>query len=75
MPKPQPPQSLDDLLCRAEEFARFSLRARGKVPPALLAVGQGGPLFFVPSTLAAAIPWEHHSNLLAGVADPAVRLH
>ncbi len=52
MSNPPPPQSLDDLLARAEDFANFSMRARGKVPPALLAVGPGGPLFFIPSTLA-----------------------
>ncbi len=52
MSKPPPPQSLDDLLARAENFALFSLRSGGKVPPALLALGPGGPLFFVPATLA-----------------------
>ena len=52
MPKASPPQSLGDLLCRAEEFARFSMRARSKVPPALLALGPDGPLFFIPSNLA-----------------------
>ena len=47
-----PPQSLDGLLFRAEEFARFSRWARGQVPPALLALGPDGPLFFIPSHLA-----------------------
>ena len=51
MSQSSPPQTLDRLF-RAEEFARFSLRARGKVPPALLALGPDGPLFFLPSTLA-----------------------
>lgn len=52
MSQSSPPQTLDDLLFRAEEFARFSMRARGKVPPALLALGPDGPLFFIPSHLA-----------------------
>jgi hypothetical protein len=50
--KPQSPQSLDDLLARAEHFANFAMRTRGKVPPALLAISPDGPLFFVPSALA-----------------------
>ena len=45
------PQSLDDLLSRAEDLALFSMRARGKVLPTLLAVGPDGPLVFVPSSL------------------------
>ena len=49
-PQP-PPLSLDDLLARAEDLALFSMRARGKVLPTLLAVGPGGPLFFVPASL------------------------
>ena len=49
---PTTPQSLDDLLARAEDFALFSMRAQGKVLPTLFAVGPGGPLFFVPSSLA-----------------------
>ena len=52
MSQTSPSQSLDGLLFRAEEFARFSLRARGQVPPALLALGPDGPLFFIPSHLA-----------------------
>ncbi len=48
----EPPlQSLDALLARAEDLALFSMRARGSVAPALLAVGPGGPIFFVPSSL------------------------
>ena len=51
MSKPPPPQSLDALLARAEDFALFSMRSGGKVPPTLLAVSPDGPLFFLPSTL------------------------
>lgn len=43
--------SLDNLLARAEELALFSMRARGKVLPTLLAVGAGGPICFIPSSL------------------------
>jgi len=39
--------SLDDLLTRAEDLALFSMRARGKVLPTLLAVGAGGPICFI----------------------------
>ncbi|MDP3069723.1 MAG: hypothetical protein Q8N18_05510 [Opitutaceae bacterium] len=51
MSNPLSPQSLDALLARAEDFALFSMRSGGKVPPTLLADTPGGPLFFVPSTL------------------------
>lgn len=44
-------ESLDALLARAEDFALFSMRSGGKVPPTLLADTPGGPLFFLPSTL------------------------
>ena len=36
MPNPPPPQSLAALLARAEDFALFSMRSGGKVPPAIL---------------------------------------
>ena len=52
MSNPPPPPSLDALLARAEDFALFSLRSGGKVPPTLLADCPGGPLFFIPSALA-----------------------
>jgi hypothetical protein len=51
MSKPPPPPSLDALLARAEDFALFSMRSGGKVPPTLLADTPDGTLFFVPSTL------------------------
>jgi hypothetical protein len=43
--------SLEALLARAEDLALFSMRARGKVLPTLLAVGAGGPICFIPSSL------------------------
>jgi|ERR1017187_4922428 hypothetical protein len=52
MSKPPPPQSLDDLLARAEDFALFTMRTRGTVPPALLAHSPGSSLCFMPSPLA-----------------------
>ncbi|MEO5959001.1 MAG: hypothetical protein ABIR80_07780 [Opitutaceae bacterium] len=52
MSQPPPPPSLCALLARAEDFALFSMRARGQVPPTLLADSPAGPLFFVPSSLA-----------------------
>jgi hypothetical protein len=47
----QPSNSPADLLARAEVFASFSMRMRNKVPPALIAVGPSGSIFFVPSTM------------------------
>lgn len=44
--------SLDDLLARAENFAGFSMCSSGKVPPVLFAASPGGPIFFMPSSLA-----------------------
>jgi hypothetical protein len=48
---PPLPQSLDALFARAEDLALFSMRAQGRVMPALLAVGPGGPIYFMPSSL------------------------
>jgi len=47
MPDALPAPSLDALLARAEDLALFSMRARGKVLPTLLAVGAGGPICFI----------------------------
>lgn len=38
----------DDLRFRVEKFARFSLRARGEVPAALLTLGLDEQHFFIP---------------------------
>lgn len=68
MSKPPPPQSLDALLARAEDFALFSMRSGGKVPPALLALGPAGPLFFIPTNLAderAKDNFAHTARLIA----------
>jgi len=51
MSEDQPPDSPDELLARAEDFACFSMRTRGKVPPGLIAVGPSGSIFFAPSTM------------------------
>lgn len=51
MPDALPALSLDALLARAEDLALFSMRARGSVAPTLLAVGTGGPICFMPSSL------------------------
>ena len=52
MPKEDlPPDSPDELLARAEDYASFSMRTKGKVPPALIAVGPSGSLFFIPSAM------------------------
>jgi hypothetical protein len=52
MPQDLQPDSPDDLLARAEDYASFSMRTRGKVPPSLIAVGPSGAVLFVPSTMA-----------------------
>jgi len=51
MPDALPAPSLEALLARAEDLALFSMRARGSVAPTLLAVGAGGPICFIPSSL------------------------
>ena len=42
---------LGELLVRAEGLAEFAMRAQGRVTPTLLAVGTGGPICFIPSSL------------------------
>ena len=51
MADPLVPSSLDALLARAEDMALFSMRVRGSVAPTLFAVGAGGPICFIPSSL------------------------
>ena len=51
MPDALPAPSLEALLARAEDLALFSMRARGSVAPTLLALGAGGPICFIPSSL------------------------
>ena len=55
---------LDALLARAEDLALFSMRARGSVAPTLLAVGAGGPICFIPSSLRD----EHAKDQFANLA-------
>ncbi|MCX6902090.1 MAG: hypothetical protein NTW03_01155 [Verrucomicrobia bacterium] len=47
----QMPQSLDDLLARAEHYAGFAMRQMGRVPPAMLALSPGGLLFYMPEKM------------------------
>jgi hypothetical protein len=42
---------LDALIAQAEDFAQFSMRTRGKVPPTLFAISPARPLFFIPSSM------------------------
>ena len=53
MPPKQPPtpESLDDLLARAEHYANFSMRNIGRLPPTLFLIGPDGPLMFMPKSL------------------------
>ena len=44
----QMPESLDDLLARAEHYAGFAMRQFGRVPPAMMALCPTGTLFFMP---------------------------
>lgn len=52
MAKEQPPDTPDALLDRAEDYACFAMRTRGKVPPTLIAVGPSGSILFNPSMMA-----------------------
>ena len=45
------PESLDDLLARAEHYAGFAMRQMGRVPPAIMALAPGGLLFFMPEKM------------------------
>ena len=56
-------QSLDDLFARAEDLALFSMRAQGRVMPALLAAGPGGPIYFMPSSLRDERAKDNFANL------------
>ena len=49
--KPKP-ESLDELLANAEHYAQFCMRNSGKMSPTLFLIGEGGPLMFVPASLA-----------------------
>ena len=40
--------TLDDLLAQAEDFALFSMRQAGRVPPTVMAVSPKGLLFYLP---------------------------
>jgi hypothetical protein len=46
------PESLDDLLANAEQYAEFCMRNSGKLSPALFLIGADGPLMLVPASLA-----------------------
>jgi hypothetical protein len=72
MPAPPPPQSLDDLLAHAENFAGFSMRTRGKVPPSLFALSPAGPLLFIPATMASELEkddFAYTARLICTVHD------
>ena len=45
------PQSLDDLFAQAEQYANFSMRKFGRVPPAMMATSAEGSLFFTPEKM------------------------
>ncbi len=51
--KPRPPanpQTLDELLLMAADFAEFTLRRGGQVPPTLIVATQKRPLIFTPDS-------------------------
>lgn len=45
-------ETLDDLLAQAAHYAEFCLRNSGKMSPTLFLIGAGGPLMFLPQSLA-----------------------
>ncbi len=51
MPSGQTPTTLDDLLAQAEDFALFSMRQAGRVPPTVMAVSPKGLLFYLPESM------------------------
>ena len=51
--KPRPPanpQTLDELLLMAADFAEFALRRGGQIPPTLIVATQKRPLIFTPDS-------------------------
>jgi hypothetical protein len=73
MADPLVSSSLDALLARAEDLALFSMRVRGSVAPALLAVSAGGPICFIPSSLKDERAKDKFANIarLVGVTQAA----
>ena len=51
MPSGQTPTTLDDLLTQAEDFALFSMRQAGRVPPTMMAVSPKGLLIYLPEQM------------------------
>lgn len=51
MARQQHQEAFLDLLARAEHYANFAMRKIGNVPPTMMGLGSGGPLFFIPSRL------------------------
>ena len=51
MPSGQTPTTLDDLLEQAEDFALFSMRQAGRVPPTVMAVAPKGLLIYLPESM------------------------
>ena len=47
----QTPATLDDLLAQAEDFALFSMRQAGRVPPTVMAVSPKGLLIYLPESM------------------------
>jgi hypothetical protein len=45
-------ETLDDLLVQAEDYANYSMRNFGQMPPALFLTGSDGPLMFMAKSLA-----------------------
>ena len=50
--QPDKLETLDDLLAQAEHYAGFCMRNSGKMSPTLFLIGAGGPLIFMPESLA-----------------------
>jgi len=50
-PNPKP-ESLDELIAKAEHYANYSMRNVGRLPPTLFLIGPDGPLMFMPESLA-----------------------
>ena len=48
---PRQLQTLDDLLAQAEDYANFSMRNMGRLPPTLFLIGPDGTMLFMPESL------------------------
>jgi hypothetical protein len=56
-------KTLDDLMAQAGHYAEFCLRNSGSMAPTLFLIGNGGPMMFIPETMADEKDKDDFANL------------